>query len=131
MCAGPIRNVYPPMSEFLVAEGIRTMAGFSEDHITPDVDLVVVGNTISRGNPELEAVLERKIRHCSLPEAIRDQFLWGSRSIVLAGTHGKTTTDVVDRLVVDAWPARPNSAGGRDCPELRGSRLELPAGRRP
>ena len=89
---GSDQNVYPPMSEFLVAEGIRTMAGFSEDHITPDVDLVVVGNTISRGNPELEAVLERKIRHCSLPEAIRDQFLWGSRSIVLAGTHGKTTT---------------------------------------
>ena len=89
---GSDQNVYPPMSEFLVAEGIRTMAGFSEDHITPDVDLVVVGNTISRGNPELEAVLERKIRHCSLPEAIRDHFLWGSRSIVLAGTHGKTTT---------------------------------------
>ncbi len=89
---GSDQNVYPPMSEFLVAEGIRTMAGFSEDHITPEVDLVVVGNTISRGNPELEAVLERKIRHCSLPEAIRDQFLWGSRSIVLAGTHGKTTT---------------------------------------
>ncbi len=89
---GSDQNVYPPMSEFLVAEGIRTMAGFSEDHITPDVDLVVVGNTISRGNPELEAVLERKIRHCSLPEVIRDHFLWGSRSIVLAGTHGKTTT---------------------------------------
>ena len=89
---GSDQNVYPPMSEFLAAEGIRTMAGFSEDHITPDVDLVVVGNTISRGNPELEAVLERKIRHCSLPEAIRDQFLWGSRSIVLTGTHGKTTT---------------------------------------
>ena len=48
---GSDQNVYPPMSEFLVAEGIRTMAGFSEDHITPDVDLVVVGNTISRGNP--------------------------------------------------------------------------------
>ena len=89
---GSDQNVYPPMSEFLTAEGIRTMAGFSEDHITPDVDLAVVGNAISRGNPELEAVLERKIRYCSLPEAIRDHFLWGARSIVLAGTHGKTTT---------------------------------------
>jgi UDP-N-acetylmuramate: L-alanyl-gamma-D-glutamyl-meso-diaminopimelate ligase len=89
---GSDQDVYPPMSEFLVSEGIRTMSGFSEDRITPDVDLVVVGNTISRGNPELEAVLERKIRHCSLPEVIRDHFLWGSRSIVLAGTHGKTTT---------------------------------------
>src|SRR5213078_4711144 len=61
-------------------------------HIGPEVDLVVVGNAISRGNAELESVLERKIRYCSLPEAIRDHFLWGARSIVIAGTHGKTTT---------------------------------------
>jgi UDP-N-acetylmuramate: L-alanyl-gamma-D-glutamyl-meso-diaminopimelate ligase len=53
---------------------------------------VVVGNAISRGNAELEAVLERKIRYCSLPEAVRDHFLWGARSLVIAGTHGKTTT---------------------------------------
>ena len=57
-----------------------------------DLDLVVVGNAISRGNPELEEVLDRKIRYCSLPEAIREHFLWGARSIVIAGTHGKTTT---------------------------------------
>jgi UDP-N-acetylmuramate: L-alanyl-gamma-D-glutamyl-meso-diaminopimelate ligase len=80
------------MSDFLASEGIRTMTGYSAENITSDIDLVVVGNAISRGNPELETVLERKIRYCSLPEAIRDQFLWGSRSIVLAGTHGKTTT---------------------------------------
>ena len=89
---GSDQNVYPPMSDFLAAEGIRTMTGFSADHISADVDLVVVGNAVSRGNPELETVLDRKIRYCSLPEAIRDHFLWGSRSIVLAGTHGKTTT---------------------------------------
>jgi UDP-N-acetylmuramate: L-alanyl-gamma-D-glutamyl-meso-diaminopimelate ligase len=89
---GSDQNVYPPMSDFLVSEGIRIMTGYREDHVTPDIDLVVVGNAISRGNPELETVLERKIRYCSLPEAIRDQFLWGARSIVLAGTHGKTTT---------------------------------------
>ena len=89
---GSDQNVYPPMSDFLAAEGIRIMAGFSADHISSDIDLVVVGNAVSRGNPELEAALERKIRYCSLPEAIRDHFLWGSRSIVLAGTHGKTTT---------------------------------------
>jgi UDP-N-acetylmuramate: L-alanyl-gamma-D-glutamyl-meso-diaminopimelate ligase len=89
---GSDQNVYPPMSDFLAAEGIRTMTGYREDHITADLDLVIVGNAISRGNPELETVLERKIRYCSLPEAIRDQFLWGSRSIVVAGTHGKTTT---------------------------------------
>jgi UDP-N-acetylmuramate: L-alanyl-gamma-D-glutamyl-meso-diaminopimelate ligase len=89
---GSDQQVYPPMSDFLVAEGIKTFSGYSADNITADIDLVVVGNAISRGNPELETVLERKLRYCSLPEAIRDHFLWGARSIVLAGTHGKTTT---------------------------------------
>src|ERR687896_319880 len=89
---GSDQNVYPPMSDFLVSEGIRIMSGYEAEHVTADIDLVVVGNAISRGNPELETVLERKIRYCSLPEAIRDHFLWGARSIVLAGTHGKTTT---------------------------------------
>ncbi|HLG58504.1 MAG TPA: UDP-N-acetylmuramate:L-alanyl-gamma-D-glutamyl-meso-diaminopimelate ligase [Vicinamibacterales bacterium] len=89
---GSDQHVYPPMSDFLVTEGIRAMSGYLPEHITSDLDLVVVGNAISRGNPELETVLERKIRYCSLPEAVRDYFLWGARSIVLAGTHGKTTT---------------------------------------
>src|SRR5436309_5597509 len=89
---GSDQNVYPPMSDFLAAEGIPIMTGYAADHIGPEIDLVVVGNAISRGNAELERVLERKIRYCSLPEAIRDQFLWGARSIVIAGTHGKTTT---------------------------------------
>jgi UDP-N-acetylmuramate: L-alanyl-gamma-D-glutamyl-meso-diaminopimelate ligase len=89
---GSDQHVYPPMSDFLVAEGITTMSGYAPEHITNDIDLVVVGNAISRGNPELEVVLERKLRYCSLPEAIRDHFLWSARSIVLSGTHGKTTT---------------------------------------
>jgi len=89
---GSDQDVYPPMSDFLASEAIRVFSGYSPDHITGDLDLVIVGNAISRGNPELEEVLDRKIRYCSLPEAIREQFLWGSRSIVLAGTHGKTTT---------------------------------------
>src|ERR1700720_1121738 len=89
---GSDQDVYPPMSDFLASEGIRTLAGYAPEHITGDLDLVVVGNAISRGNPELEETLDRKIRYCSLPEAIREHFLWGARSIVLAGTHGKTTT---------------------------------------
>jgi len=89
---GSDQNVYPPMSDFLAAEQIQTFSGYDAAHITPDIDLVVVGNAISRGNPELEAVLERKIRYCSLPEIIREQFLWGAESVVVAGTHGKTTT---------------------------------------
>jgi UDP-N-acetylmuramate: L-alanyl-gamma-D-glutamyl-meso-diaminopimelate ligase len=89
---GSDENVYPPMSTFLLSEGIRTLTGYSGDHITGKIDLVVVGNAISRGNVELEAVLDRKMRYCSLPEAVREHFLWSSRSIVIAGTHGKTTT---------------------------------------
>jgi len=89
---GSDQHVYPPMSDFLAAERIRTFSGYRTENIGDDVDLVVVGNAISRGNPELEAVLQRKLRYCSLPEAIRDRFLWQARSIVIAGTHGKTTT---------------------------------------
>jgi len=89
---GSDQDVYPPMSDFLTSEGIPTLVGYQAEHITGDLELVVVGNAISRGNPELEEVLDRKIRYCSLPEAIREYFLWGARSIVIAGTHGKTTT---------------------------------------
>jgi UDP-N-acetylmuramate: L-alanyl-gamma-D-glutamyl-meso-diaminopimelate ligase len=89
---GSDQNVYPPMSDFLAEQQIATFQGYDASHITAELDLVVVGNAISRGNPELEEVLDRKIRYCSLPEAVRDHFLWGARSVVIAGTHGKTTT---------------------------------------
>jgi UDP-N-acetylmuramate: L-alanyl-gamma-D-glutamyl-meso-diaminopimelate ligase len=89
---GSDQHVYPPMSDFLREQGITLLEGYKPEHVSRDIDLVVVGNAISRGNPELEEVLDRKIRYGSLPEAIRDQFLWGARSVVIAGTHGKTTT---------------------------------------
>jgi UDP-N-acetylmuramate: L-alanyl-gamma-D-glutamyl-meso-diaminopimelate ligase len=103
---GSDHAVYPPMSDFLAAEGIQALDGYHADHITTDLDLVVVGNAISRGNPELEAVLDRKMRYVSLPEAIRDHFLWNARSIVIAGTHGKTTTTSLAGWLL--------TAGGRD-----------------
>jgi UDP-N-acetylmuramate: L-alanyl-gamma-D-glutamyl-meso-diaminopimelate ligase len=89
---GSDQNVYPPMSDFLIQQGITLLQGYSAAHISAELDLVVVGNAISRGNLELEEVLDRKIRYCSLPEAVRDHFLWASRAIVITGTHGKTTT---------------------------------------
>jgi UDP-N-acetylmuramate: L-alanyl-gamma-D-glutamyl-meso-diaminopimelate ligase len=89
---GSDSGVYPPMSTFLEQEGIPILTGYDAAHITNDLDLVVVGNAVSRGNPEVEEVLDRKIHYCSLPEAVREHFLWGCRSIVVAGTHGKTTT---------------------------------------
>ncbi|HUL73211.1 MAG TPA: UDP-N-acetylmuramate:L-alanyl-gamma-D-glutamyl-meso-diaminopimelate ligase [Vicinamibacterales bacterium] len=103
---GSDHGVYPPMSDFLAREQIRVLDGYRADHITADLDTVIVGNAISRGNPELEEVLDRKIRYTSLPEAIRDEFLWGARSIVITGTHGKTTT-----TALVAWLL---TAGGLD-----------------
>jgi UDP-N-acetylmuramate: L-alanyl-gamma-D-glutamyl-meso-diaminopimelate ligase len=94
------------MSTFLAEERIETLSGYRAEHITSDLDLVVVGNAVSRGNPEVEEVLDRKIRHCSLPEAVREHFLWSARSIVIAGTHGKTTT-----TSITAWLL---TAAGRD-----------------
>jgi UDP-N-acetylmuramate: L-alanyl-gamma-D-glutamyl-meso-diaminopimelate ligase len=105
---GSDHNVYPPMSEFLVAQGITLLQGYDPAHITSDLDLVIIGNAISRGNPELEEVLDRKIRYCSLPEAIRDHFLWGARSIVIAGTHGKTTTTSLTGWVLSHAGADPS-----------------------
>jgi UDP-N-acetylmuramate: L-alanyl-gamma-D-glutamyl-meso-diaminopimelate ligase len=89
---GSDQQVYPPMSDFLRDQGITLLEGYRPEHISAELDLVVIGNAISRGNAELEEVLDRKIRFCSLPEAIRDHFLWGARSVVISGTHGKTTT---------------------------------------
>jgi len=105
---GSDHGVYPPMSDFLAREGIPAFDGYDASHIALDVDRVVVGNAISRGNPELEDVLDRKIRYVSLPEAIRDEFLWQSRSIVIAGTHGKTTTTALAGWVLTACGQDPS-----------------------
>ncbi|HEY3042802.1 MAG TPA: UDP-N-acetylmuramate:L-alanyl-gamma-D-glutamyl-meso-diaminopimelate ligase [Vicinamibacterales bacterium] len=105
---GSDQDVYPPMSEFLSSEGIEALSGYRAEHITSDLDFVVVGNAISRGNAELEEVLDRKIRYCSLPEAIREHFLWGARSIVIAGTHGKTTTTALAGWVLADAGADPS-----------------------
>lgn len=89
---GSDQNVYPPMSIFLAEHGIEMREGYHERNLSDAPDLVVIGNTISRGNPEAEAVLERKLRYCSLPELLKEAFIRGKRSLVVAGTHGKTTT---------------------------------------
>ena len=85
-------NVYPPMSTFLQSKGIAIRKGFSPDNIPSDADFVVIGNAMSRGNPEVEAVLNRKLLYYSLPEALKIFFLRGRHNLVVAGTHGKTTT---------------------------------------
>jgi UDP-N-acetylmuramate: L-alanyl-gamma-D-glutamyl-meso-diaminopimelate ligase len=89
---GSDQNVYPPMSTFLAARKIEVMSGYAEANLRHAPELVVIGNVISRGNPEAEAVLERKLPYCSLPELLKHFFIRGKRSLVVAGTHGKTTT---------------------------------------
>ena len=90
--SGSDQNVYPPMSTFLAERGIEVMPGYAEANLGHKPDLVVMGNAIGRGNPEAEAVLDRKLRYTSLPELVKDFFLRGKRCVVVAGTHGKTTT---------------------------------------
>jgi len=104
--SGSDEHVYPPMSDFLSAERITVLEGYLAEHVNAP-DLVVVGNAISRGNAELEAVLDRGIRYASLPETIRDQWLWDADSIVIAGTHGKTTTTALAGWLLTAAGADP------------------------
>ena len=83
---------YPPMSDFLKSLGIEVAQPFAAQNLEPKPDLVVIGNAISRGNVELEHVLDQRIPFCSLPQLLHDEFLKGKDVIVVAGTHGKTTT---------------------------------------
>jgi UDP-N-acetylmuramate: L-alanyl-gamma-D-glutamyl-meso-diaminopimelate ligase len=105
--SGSDEHVYPPMSDFLAAEEIVVLEGYRPEHVATRPDLVVVGNAISRGNAELEAVLDQGIRYASMAETIRDQWLWDAQSIVIAGTHGKTTTTALTGWLLTAAGADP------------------------
>src|SRR2546426_1171715 len=89
---GSDQNIYPPMSTFLAERKIEVMSGYAEQNLAHKPDLVVIGNAISRGNPEAEYALDHKLRYCSLPELLKEFFIRGKRSIVVSGTHGKTTS---------------------------------------
>ena len=89
---GSDANVYPPMSDFLRGQGITLTEGYRAENIPADTDVVIIGNAISRGNPEAEAALDRKLLYHSLPEVMKEFFLRGKRNFVVSGTHGKTTT---------------------------------------
>jgi len=89
---GSDENVYPPMSTFLESKGVRLTQGYAPGNIPADADVIVIGNAMTRGNPEVEAVLNRKLYYLSLPEALKQFFLRGRHNLVVTGTHGKTTT---------------------------------------
>jgi UDP-N-acetylmuramate: L-alanyl-gamma-D-glutamyl-meso-diaminopimelate ligase len=89
---GSDEKVYPPMSTFLKEKGIELREGYRADNLRPRPDLVIVGNAISRGNPELEAALDQRLLYLSLPETLKLFYLRSTHNLVVAGTHGKTTT---------------------------------------
>ena len=89
---GSDQNVYPPMSDLLKDLAIPYREGYSAENLEPRPDIVIVGNAISRGNPELEAMLNLKIPYTSAAATVKEEFIRGRHSLAVAGTHGKTTT---------------------------------------
>ncbi len=105
---GSDKNVYPPMSTFLESQGVEISSGYKAEHIPDDADVIVIGNAISRGNPEAEAALDRKLLYVSLPEVLKDIFLRGKRNIVVSGTHGKTTTTSMLAWILESAGKNPS-----------------------
>jgi UDP-N-acetylmuramate: L-alanyl-gamma-D-glutamyl-meso-diaminopimelate ligase len=99
---------YPPMSTFLESLGIPVAQPFAESNLDPRPDLVIVGNALSRGNVELERVLDERIPFCSLPQILHDEFLVGKEVLVVAGTHGKTTTTSMLAWIFETAGLRPS-----------------------
>ena len=105
---GSDSDVYEPMKSFLEGSGIQILDGYKAENLPEDVDLFVIGNAQSRGNPEVEAVLDRKLHYVSLPELLRNQVLRGKRNFVVSGTHGKTTTASLLTWIFESAALNPN-----------------------
>jgi UDP-N-acetylmuramate: L-alanyl-gamma-D-glutamyl-meso-diaminopimelate ligase len=98
---GSDENVYPPMSTMLEGLGIHVAEGYGPQNLEPAPDCVVIGNALSRGNAEVEETLNRRLVYRSAAEVIKEEFIRGRRSLVVAGTHGKTTTTSIATWVVE------------------------------
>ena len=105
--SGSDENVYPPMSIFLEKKGIMLEEGYRAENIPRDAEVVVIGNAMKRGNPEVEAVLNRKLLYLSLPEVLRNYFLRGRHNLVVTGTHGKTTTTALLTWIMEKAGRKP------------------------
>ncbi len=101
-------NVYPPASTLLDALGIQWYDGFREQNLQAAPDLCVIGNANSRGNPEVEYILDQKIPYCSMPQLLEDTFIPGHTSVVVTGTHGKTTTTAMLAWIFQVAGRRPD-----------------------
>lgn len=105
---GSDQNVYPPMSTFLESRGIRILSGYRAENLDHHPDLIVIGNAMKRGNPEVERILDERINYCSLPDLVREFFIRGKHSVVVAGTHGKTTTTSLLAWVLESAGLSPS-----------------------
>lgn len=104
---GSDEHVYPPMSTMLQSLNITVMQGYHAEHLQPAPDCVIVGNAIPRGNAEVEEALNRKLLYRSQAETVKEEFIRGRRSLVVAGTHGKTTTTSIAGWVLDQGGLNP------------------------
>jgi len=107
LVTGSDENVYPPMSTMLASLAIAVRQGYSAEHLTPSPDCVIVGNAIPRGNPEVEETLKRKLFYRSQAEVVKEEFIRGRHSLVVAGTHGKTTATSIAAWVMDQGGLNP------------------------
>ncbi|MFN2508987.1 MAG: UDP-N-acetylmuramate:L-alanyl-gamma-D-glutamyl-meso-diaminopimelate ligase [Chthoniobacterales bacterium] len=109
---GSDENVYPPMSKFLESRGISLNRSYRAENIPGNANVIVIGNAMKRGNPEVEAVLTRKLYYMSLPAVLRRFFLHGCHNLVVTGTHGKTTTTALLAWVMKVAGFDPNYVVG-------------------
>src|SRR6185295_16106553 len=119
--SGSDENVYPPISTLLERLGIPIRQGFHADHLADRPDLVVVGNKVSRNNPEVEALLASDLSYASMPQALADLFIGAHRSIVVAGTHGKTTSTAMLAWVLEQAGRDPSILVGGDALDFGGN----------
>src|SRR5712672_1879999 len=105
---GSDQNVYPPMSTMLESLGITVLHGYKPEHLATAPDCVIVGNAIPRGNPELEETLNRRLFYQSQAEVVKEEFIRGRHSLVIAGTHGKTTTTSIAAWVMEQGGLNPS-----------------------
>lgn len=119
--SGQDARMYPPMSDVLARSGIPASDGYSAGHLPADADFFVIGNAISRGNPALEEILNRKALYLSLPETIKQYFLRGRHNLVVTGTHGKTTTTSMLAWILEQSGKQPGWLIG-------GVPIDLPSG---
>jgi UDP-N-acetylmuramate: L-alanyl-gamma-D-glutamyl-meso-diaminopimelate ligase len=113
--SGSDHAIYPPMSTVLAALGIPVQEGYRPENLTPPPDLVVIGNAMSRGNPEVEAVLARALPYCSMPEALMRLFMGTRQRAVVVGTHGKTTSSALLAWVLHESGGDPSFMVGGAC----------------